>query len=267
MMQSLNTAAAGMVAQQSNLDVISNNLANVNTTGFKGQKAKFADLIYQTIQAATPAATGSSYTPNTSQIGLGATFSATSTNFAQGALTPTGNPLDLAIQGSGFFQVQLPGSGSSAVGYTRDGSFTVDSNGLLVTTDGYPVLPEVTIPSGASSVTVSNTGVVSAVLAGQSDVSQVGQIDVAMFANPGALERMGQNIYIASSAAGSVQLGKPGDASTGGGTISSGYTESSNVQVVQEMVNMIMAQRAYEMNSKAVQTSDQMLQTVAGLIR
>jgi len=263
MMQSMNTAATGMAAQQTNLDVISNNLANVNTTAYKSARAEFQDLMYQTVGTAGVATSGASAQPMTTQIGLGSTFSGTESNFTAGALTTTGNPTDMAINGSGFFQVLRP-DGSFA--YTRDGSFKTDSNGLLVTSDGYPLDPPITLPNGATSVSVSSQGVVSLIQPGSSDTVNLSPpISVTMFANPGALERVGQNLFVANKASGSALTGTPGE--NGSGTIVSGYLEGSNVQVVQEMVNMIMAQRAYEINSKAIQTSDEMLTTANNIKR
>ncbi len=263
MMQSLNTAATGMVAQQTNLDVISNNLANVNTTGFKSQKAQFEDLMYQTVASATVSTSGSGAQPAATQIGLGSHFAATESNFQMGSLNPTGNPLDVAINGQGFFKVLLPGG---SFGYTRDGSFKVDSTGLLVTSDGYPLEPQITVPQGASGISISNQGVITCTAANSTDPVTVDPpIGVTMFANPSALQRAGQNLYLANKASGTGQDGKPGE--NGSGTVASGVLEGSNVQVVQEMVSMIMAQRAYEINSKAIQTSDEMLSTVNNLKR
>jgi flagellar basal-body rod protein FlgG len=262
MMQSLHTAATGMVAQQANLDVISNNLANVNTTGYKEASAQFQDLIYQTHTLAGVASSGSSASPVTTQVGLGAKFSATSTNFTEGSLLSTGNPLDLAISGNGFFKVQLP---DGTDGYTRDGNFKVDSANILVTTDGYPLQPPITMPQGASSITVDNQGNITATNASGEVVPVTPPIQLTTFPNPGALQRSGQNLFLATTAAGAAQDGQVGQ--NGAGTVVSGYQEGSNVQVVTEMVNMISAQRAYEINSKAIQTSDEMLQTVNGLKR
>jgi flagellar basal-body rod protein FlgG len=263
MTQSLNTAATGMAAQQTNLDVISNNLANVNTTAYKAERAQFQDLIYQTVSSAGVSTSGTAAKPNATQIGLGSTFAATESNFQMGSLTPTGNPLDVAINGNGFFKVQMP---DGTFGYTRDGSFQRDSTGLLVTANGYPVEPAITIPAGASSISVSAQGVITAQIPGSSDTTTIDPpINVTMFTNPSALQRNGQNIYSANAASGAPLDGTPGQ--NGSGTLAGGYLEGSNVQVVQEMVNMITAQRAYEINSKAIQTSDEMLQTINGLKR
>jgi len=257
MMRALSTAGTGMIAQQLNLDTISNNLANVNTTGFKGQRAEFQDLVYQTFRDAT---TTASTSQNASQVGLGSALSATGSDFNEGALQNTSNPLDMAIIGNGFFQVTKP---DGSLAYTRDGSFTQDVNGQLVTSDGYPIEPPITIPTNATSVTISNTGVVSAIIPGQTDPQQVGQIQLAVFPNPAGLTRAGQNLFTQSAASGTATLSDPG--LNGAGEVNAGFLEGSNVQVVEEMVKMIMAQRAYEINSKAIETSDQMLQTINSL--
>lgn len=255
MLRAFSTAATGMMAQQTLVDVIANNLANVNTTGFKHQRAEFADLMYQTFR-------GSSANAGPVQVGLGSAFSATASDFTEGAPQATNNPLDVAISGAGFFQVQKP-DGSYA--YTRDGSFKRDADGLLVTSNGYPVEPQITIPANATSVSISNTGVVTVTLPGQNDPQQVGVIQVAMFSNPAGLTRIGQNLYESGGASGDVQMENPG--SNGAGELRSNSLEGSNVQVVEEMVKMIMAQRAYEINSKAIQTSDEMLSTLNNLKR
>jgi flagellar basal-body rod protein FlgG len=255
MMRALTTAGTGMIAQQFNLDTISNNLANVNTTGFKHQRAEFTDLMYQTYK-------GSSTNSGAVQVGLGSAFSATASDFSEGALQNTANPLDLAIVGSGFFQVQ---KADGALAYTRDGAFKRDANGLMVTSDGYPLEPPITIPANATAISVSNTGVVSATIAGQNELQEIGTIQLAVFPNPAGLTRMGQNLYAAGGASGDPQLANPG--ATGAGELQSGFLEGSNVQVVEEMVKMIMAQRAYEINSKAIQTSDEMLSTINNLKR
>jgi flagellar basal-body rod protein FlgG len=254
MMRSLNTAGTGMVAQQYNLDVIANNLANINTTGFKQQRAEFQDLMYQTFQSSGANTGQASSSPVAVQIGLGSSFSANAINFAPGPLQATGNPLDVAINGDGFFQVQ---KGDGQIAYTRDGSFKRDSNGLLVTSDGYPVLPEITVPSGATAINIGPNGVVSAILAGTTEPSELGQIQVATFSNPAGMTRIGQNLYLPGGSSGEAVLSNPGE--NGAGDLTSQFLEGSNVQVVEEMVRMIMAQRAYEINSKAIQTADDML--------
>lgn len=262
MMRSLTTAATGMMAQQNNLDTISNNLANVNTNGFKSQRAEFQDIVYQTVIASGTNNGNNATNPTAVQIGLGSKFAANSSNFTQGPLLATGNPLDVAIQGDGFFQIQRP-DGTTA--YTRDGAFKRDANGTLVTNDGYHVLPEITIPSGATAVSVSANGTVSALVPGSTDPQTVGQIQLATFVNPSGLTRLGQSLYAAGGASGSPVVVNPGDSNSG--TLQSGYVEGSNVQVVDEMVHMITAQRAYEINSKAIQTADDMLNVVNSLKR
>jgi flagellar basal-body rod protein FlgG len=254
MTRSLSTAGTGMVAQQFNLDTIANNLANVNTTSFKQQRAEFSDLFYQTFKASGAGNGGSARQPGSLQVGLGSKFTASATNFANGPLQPTGNPLDMAISGEGFFQVEMPNGRS---GYTRDGSFKRDVNGLVVTSEGYPLQPSITIPAGASAISISETGLVSAILPGQNEPQEVGQITIAIFANPAGLTRLGQNLYEAGGASGTAQVVNPTEEGAGG--LQPGFLEGSNVQVVEEMVRMILAQRAYEINSKAILTADEML--------
>ena len=248
-----------MVAQQMNLDTIANNLANVNTTGFKSQTAQFQDLIYQNFRV-SGAANSSVSQPTAMQVGLGTEFSSTSSNFASGPLQATNRPLDLAIAGQGFFGVEMP-NGTTA--YTRDGSFTEDANGNLVSSDGYLVVPNITIPKGATAVTVALDGTVSALVAGQNAPQTLGQIRLTLFANPAGLTRVGQNLFQAGGASGDPQEQVPGQ--NGAGQVQSGFLEGSNVEIVREMVNMITAQRAYEINSKAIQTADQMLQLLDNL--
>ena len=249
-----------MVAQQFNLDVISNNLANVNTTGFKHQRAEFHDLVYQTVQAAGTSVGQNFKTPTSVQFGLGAMVSATANDLTQGASLSTGNPLDLMITGEGYFKVLKP-DGS----YTRDGSFKKDDTGLLVNSNGYPLVPQITLPSTATQVTIGQDGVVEATLAGAPTPTKIGQITLSMFPNAAGLMRSGENLWVESAASGAVNDVPPG--TDGSGTISSGYLEGSNVSVVEEMVRMISAQRAYEINSKAIQTSDDMLSILNTLKR
>ncbi len=251
-----------MTAQQLNLDTIANNLANVNTIGFKSMRAEFQDMVYQTFRSSGAVNSGSINAPLAMQVGLGSRFSANSVNAGQGPLNATGTPLDLAIQGEGFFQIQRP-DGTTA--YTRDGSFKRDATGVLVTSDGYHVLPEITIPEGATAISISQTGAVSAILPGQNEPQSLGQIQIATFTNASGLTRVGQNLYLAGGGSGDPKLSNPGDA--GSGTVQSGFLEGSNVQVVEEMVRMITAQRSYELNSKAIQTADEMLNTINGLKR
>jgi flagellar basal-body rod protein FlgG len=262
MMRALNTAGTGMVSQQMNLDTIANNLANVNTTAFKQQRAQFQDLVYQTFRASGASAGGTGATPQASQIGLGSRFASSSTSFALGVFQPSGDPMHMAINGDGFFQVTLP-DGTAA--YTRDGTFAIDSAGQVVTADGYLMEPGLTVPTGATQISISQTGVVSAKLPGQDEVSEIGNIQLVVFPNPAGLTRMGQNLYQASAGSGTAAQASPG--SDGAGTVNQYFIEGSNVQIVEEMVNMITAQRAYEINSKAIQTADDMLGILNSLKR
>jgi len=254
MMRSLNTAGTGMVAQQFNLDVIANNLANINTTSFKQQRAEFQDLMYQTFKSSGVSTGNGTANPVSLQVGLGASFAGNAINFGFGPLQATGNETDLAINGEGFFQLQKP---DGTIAYTRDGSFKRDANGLLVSNDGYPVIPEITIPAGSIAIDIGSNGTVSAVLPGTNDPTVLGQIQVATFSNPAGLTRVGQNMYRPGGASGEPTLLNPGE--NGAGELKSRFLEGSNVQVVEEMVRMILAQRAYEINSKAIQTADDML--------
>lgn len=258
----MNTAATGMAAQQLNLDVIANNLANVNTTAFKHQRAEFQDLMYQTITAAGAISSQNQLRPAGLQYGLGASNATVSSNISQGGAQNTNNPLDIMVVGQGFFRVLRP-DGSTA--YTRDGSFKTNNAGQVVTADGYPLQPPVTIPPGASAVSISPEGFVEAVLPNQTQPTRIEQITLSVFPNPTGLSRIGQNLYAASAASGDEQVTPPG--LNGAGEIRSGYLEGSNVSVVEEMVRMITAQRAYEINSKAIQTSDELLSVLNQLKR
>lgn len=252
-----------MIAQQYNLDVIANNLANVNTMGFKQQRAEFQDLMYQTFRTAGMAQGNNPASPVILQIGLGAQFSATAANFSPGPPQATGNPFDLAVNGPGFFRVLRP---DGTFAYTRDGAFKPDATGRLVTSDGFPLDPPITIPPGATAPSISPQGVVSVILQGSPDSTPLDPpITLTVFPNPAALTRLGQNIYQANAACGQPVEGAPGV--NGTGDLRSGFLEGSNVQVVEEMVRMILAQRAYEINSKAVQTSDDMLSIISNLKR
>ncbi len=251
-----------MVSQQYNLDTIANNLANVNTTAFKQQRAQFQDLVYQTFRAAGATAGGAASTPQASQIGLGSRFASSTTSFSLGTFQPSGDPMHMAINGEGFFQVTLP-DGTAA--YTRDGSFAIDSANQVVSADGYLLEPGLTIPTGSSQISISQTGIVSAKLPGQDEVTEVGQIQLVVFTNPAGLTRMGQNLYLASAGSGAPAQTNPG--TEGAGMLNQYFLEGSNVQVVEEMVNMITAQRAYEINSKAIQTADDMLGILNNLKR
>ena len=248
-------AKTGLDAQQTEMAVISNNLANVNTTGFKEDRAVFEDLLYQNQTQAGADTSQTTQSPSGMSIGTGVQVVATEKDYSQGSLTQTGNPLDVAVQGQGFFQIQMP---DGTLGYTRDGTFQTNAQGQLVTSSGYLVQPGITIPQGAQSVTIGSDGTVSVTLAGQSTATQIGQLQLANFINPPGLQPIGQNLLVQSAASGSPQTGSPG--TNGLGTLTQGQLESSNVNVVEELVNMIQTQRAYEMNSKAISTVDQMLQ-------
>lgn len=260
MIRSLWIAKTGMEAQQTQLDTISHNLANVGTNGFKRGHVVFEDLIYQNLRQAGAASSDQTTLPTGLQVGLGVRPVATSRIFTQGNLQQTTNNLDLAIKGQGFFQIQQP-DGTTA--YTRDGSFQVDANGQLVTNNGYLVQPGITIPANAQTVTIAADGTVSVAIAGQSAPQEVGQLAIASFVNPAGLDPKGQNLWAETAASGAPQAGVPG--SNGLGTLQQGYVETSNVNVVEELVAMIQTQRAYELNSKAIQTSDQMLQRLGQL--
>jgi flagellar basal-body rod protein FlgG len=248
-------AKTGLDAQQTNMAVISNNLANVNTTGFKKGRAVFEDLLYQTVTQVGAATSQNTQSPSGLELGTGVSLVATEKVYTQGNLNQTGNALDIAVNGSGFFQVLMP---DGSLAYTRDGSFQISSTGQVVTAKGYVVQPAITIPSGAQSVTIGSDGTVQVLLAGQSAPSTVGTLQLANFINPAGLQPNGENLLTESASSGTAQTGQPG--ANGLGAVSQGYTESSNVDVVEEMVNMIETQRAYEMNTKAIETNDQMLQ-------
>ena len=260
MINSLWIAKTGMEAQQMQLDVISNNLANVSTNGFKKSHAVFEDLIYQNLRQTGANTTEQSTLPTGLQVGLGVRTVATSRNFSQGNLQQTSNNLDMAIQGNGFFQLTMP---DGTLGYTRDGAFQVDNQGRLVTSGGLPVANGITVPANATSLTVGQDGVVSASVPGSATPQGIGTITLVSFINPAGLEPKGQNIYAESASSGQPNAGTAG--LNGLGTLMQGFVETSNVNVVQELVTMIQTQRAYEMNSKAIQTSDQMLQKLAQL--
>jgi flagellar basal-body rod protein FlgG len=260
MIRSLFIAKTGLEAQQTQLDVITNNLANVSTNGFKRSRAVFEDLLYQNVRQ--PGAQSSQQTnlPSGQQIGTGVRAVATERIFTQGNPQATGNDKDLMINGNGFFQVLLP-DGTTA--YTRDGSFQKDANGQLVTSSGYVIQPAITIPANATAITVARDGTVSVSLPNTTTPTQVGTLQVSTFVNPAGLESKGENLYVETGASGSANTNTPG--TNGAGVLMQGYVETSNVNVVEEMVNMIQTQRAYEINSKAITTSDQMLQKLAQL--
>lgn len=260
MIRSLWIAKTGMEGQQTKLDAISNNLANVGTSGFKRGGVVFEDLMYQSLRNAGAASSDQSTLPTGLQVGLGVRVAASSRNFTQGTLQQTSNRYDMAIQGSGFFQVQMP-DGSTA--YTRDGNFQVDGNGQLVTNAGYALMPGITVPGDATGIDVAKDGTVSATIANQTSPRVLGQIQLTTFANPAGLEARGGNLYAETAASGTPNTAAPGSA--GIGTLQQGFVEGSNVNVVEELVGMIATQRAYELNSKAIQTSDQMLQRLSQL--
>lgn len=260
MIRSLWIAKTGLDAQQTNLDVIANNLANVSSNGFKRSRAVFEDLLYQTLRQPGAQSSEQTQIPTGLQVGTGVRPVATERIHTQGNLQQTGNSFDLAVNGQGFFQVLMP-DGTSA--YTRDGSFHVDAQGGLVTSNGFHLQPAITIPASAQKVTIGADGVVTATIQGQTAAQTIGTLQLANFINPAGLQSLGQNLYGETPASGTPQSGTPG--SNGLGLLQQGYVETSNVNVVEELVSMIQAQRAYEINSKAIQTSDQMLQKLSQL--
>lgn len=260
MIPALRTAASGMQAQQMNIDTIANNLANVNTVGYRKSRAEFADLLYQNLRAPGSQSSPSTRVPAGIQLGLGVRLTAIQKLFNQGSLRQTQNPFDLAIQGNGFFQVQLP---DGTLAYSRAGNFTANEQGTLVTPDGYPLQPQVSIPNDASQVTIESDGTISVVQAGQ--VNTLGQIQLASFINPAGLSARGSNLFVETVASGAAQLGTAGENQYG--SILQGFQESSNVNLVEEMVDMILAQRSYEVNSRSVKTADSLLQTASQIVR
>ena len=260
MIKSLNTAATGMIAQQTNMDVIANNIANVNTTGFKKGRAEFEDLIYHNLKDPGQASGLQSVTPTGVQTGLGVRTSDVQKDFSLGSVAITKNPLDMHIEGGGFFQVRTP---DGEIAYTRDGAFKKDASGKIVDKNGNSLVPDITIPENAISVEIKPAGEVAVILESDGAPQVLGQIDLAQFINPAGLKNTGKNLYLPTAASGQPNTNRPGTAGTG--FISQGELETSNVNIVDEMVNMITAQRAYETNSKVVQTSDQMLQTAVNI--
>jgi flagellar basal-body rod protein FlgG len=258
MIRSLWISKTGLDAQQTQLDVVANNLANVGTTGFKRSRVAFEDLLYQNIRQAGANSSQQTQLPTGLQIGTGVRPVATPRMFTQGNLQQTGNQLDVAVNGQGFFQIQLP-DGTTA--YTRDGSFHTDSNGVLVSSNGFPLSPSITIPGNAQSVSIGQDGTVTVTVPGQAAPQNIGQIQLASFVNPGGLESKGQNLYMETAASGAPSTSGPG--TNGVGLLNQGFLETSNVNVVEELVSMIQTQRAYEINSKAIQVSDQMLQRLS----
>ena len=262
MVRSLWTAATGMQAQQMNIDNMSNNLANVNTHGFKKGRILFQDLLYQDIKAAGAVTAAGINHPSGIQMGMGVATVAIQKIHSQGNYENTYNQLDLTIEGDGFFQITLP---DGNIGYIRSGAFSIDANGDIVSPEGYLLEPGINVPDNALSISVSSDGIFSVKLPGEEEETELGQIEIARFINPTGLSSVGENVYLATEASGPAQVSIPSE--DGYGKVRQGFLETSNVEMVTEMVNMITGQRAYEMNSKAIQTSDEMLQTVAGLKR
>ena len=260
MIRSLWIAKTGMEGQQNKLDSIANNLANVGTNGYKKAGVVFEDLMYQNLRPAGSASSEQTELPTGLNVGLGVRVAASTRNFTQGNLTQTGNNLDIAIKGQGFFQIQLP---DGETGYTRDGAFQVDANGQLVTSAGYQLQPGITIPANAQAITIAADGTVSIKVPGQAAPQNAGQIQLANFVNPAGLEPRGGNLFAETQASGTPNTGSP--TNNGLGALQQGFIEGSNVNVVEELVSMIATQRAYELNSKAIQTSDQMLQRLGQL--
>ncbi len=262
MIRSLFIAATGMEAQQLNIDVIANNLANSNTTGYKRSRADFQELMYEEIRTPGAVSAEGSQLPSGVQVGLGVKPVAVQKVFEQGDFVSTGNPLDMVIEGMGFFQIVKP---DGELAYTRAGAFKLDSEGRIVTSDGYPLEPEITIPSDALQVTIGSDGTVSVTQPGSPTPTEIGQIEIARFPNAGGLKSIGKNLFVETASSGVSTTGTPG--SEGLGTIQQGFIELSNVNIVDEMVQMIVSQRAYEINSKAVQAADDMLQVANNLRR
>jgi flagellar basal-body rod protein FlgG len=261
MFRALYTAATGMMAQQLNLDNVANNLSNSSTAGFRSRRLQFQDLIYQNLVTPGAAATQSTTVDSGLQIGLGTRTAASEVIQTQGDFDNTGNPLDMAIQGAGFFQVKMP---DGSIAYTRAGMFHLDNQGNVVTADGNPLDPQVTIPADALTITVGTDGTVSVTQPGQTQAQQVGAIQLATFQNPGGLNSVGQNMFLQTTASGDPIVGTPGGAD-GLGTLQQGVLEQSNVNVVQEFIQMIVAQRSYEANSRVITAADQMLQELNNL--
>lgn len=262
MMRALFSAASGMTAQQMNVDNIANNLANADTAGYKTRQIQFQDLLYQNLLQPGAAASQQTVIPAGLQVGMGTRSTSNEIIFKQGNFSETGNPLDVVIQGRGFFQVLQP---NGQLGYTRDGEFQLDKSGNMVSASGNPLQPQITIPADAQSITVGSDGTVTYTQPNQTTAQVAGQIQLANFQNPAGLSTIGGNLYTPTEASGDPTLGSPGGAE-GLGTLQQGYTEQSNVSVVQEMVNLIVSQRAYEANSKVVQAANQMYQQTNNLV-
>lgn len=262
MNRALRTAATGMVGQQMNVDIIANNLANVNTTGFKKSRPEFQDLMYQTLRTTGATAGAGIRQPMEVQVGNGAVPVATPKDFTQGDIAPTNNPLDVAIQGEGFFQIRRP---DGTFAYTRDGTLKMSSDGMLVTAQGYIVEPGLSLPGETTSVSIARDGTIEATAVGDAAPVKVGQVELAKFVNPAGLHAVGNNLFVETPASGAPMTGGAG--SEGFGELHQGYLESSNVDVVEEMVSMIVAQRAYEINSKTIKTVEDMLSMANNLKR
>ncbi len=260
-MRSLWTATTGMGAQNLNMDVIANNLANVSTTGFKKSRADFQDMLYQIMKVPGSPTSDDTRSPTGIQVGLGVRPAAVTKIFSQGDLIQTGNELDVAIEGAGFFQVDMP---NGNLAYTRAGNLKRDGDGRLTTSDGYPIVPEITIPENARRIAISETGVVSAILGDDTEATELGNIELATFVNNAGLEAIGRNLYRETEASGNAAIGTPG--SDGYGTLLQTFYEGSNVNMAEEMANMITTQRAFEINSKAISTSDEMMQTTTNMV-
>ena len=262
MIRALYTAASGMTAQQANIDNVAHNLANANTAGFKKSRVEFADLVYDQsrVPGAPTSTTGEA--PIGLETGLGVRVVGTARDFGRGNMRSTNGPLDLAIEGEGFFQIQMP---SGETGYTRTGSFHMNGEGSLVTSEGFVVEPQIQIPAEATSISISRSGVVSVLLPGQTASQQIGQLELATFQNPAGLRAAGGNLFMPTTASGDPQVGAAGEEARG--MVAQGFVEDSNVSVVEEMINMILGQRAYEANSRVVRTADEMLAQVNNLAR
>ncbi len=260
MLRALATAASGMEAQQTRLDVTANNIANVSTAGFKKSRAEFADLMYQSSRPAGAPTGAGTNAPSGLEVGLGVRVAATQRLLGQGEMRQTGNQLDVAIEGQGFFQVQLP---SGDVAYTRNGAFQLDAEGRLVTSEGYPLAGELAVPLEAQSVSIAADGTVSALVPGDPQPQNLGQLQIATFANPAGLEPMGKTLFRESGGSGAVVLGAPGEG--GAGSLAQGTVELSNVNVVEEMIDLISGQRAYEINTRVIKAADEMLGQTAQL--
>jgi flagellar basal-body rod protein FlgG len=260
MFRSLATAATGMEAQQTRLDVTANNIANVSTNGFKKERAEFADLMYQTMRPAGASTGNGATAPSNTEVGLGTRLITTSRQIGQGEMHQTGNPLDLAIEGHGYLAITLP-SGDTA--YTRDGALQLNAEGKLVTSDGYAVAGDITIPPDAQSVAIAGDGTITATIPGQSAITELGKLQLATFTNPGGLAALGGTLFRETAASGTAVVGVPGQG--GAGTIRQGMIEVSNVNVVEEMIDLIQGQRAYEINSRVIKAADEMLGETAQL--